>query len=234
MNNLNDTPDPEQLDGPERRRHHHPRGHHGHQAAAIGMFGMMAPGFGPGPGGPFGAGGPFGPGGPMHGGRGRGRGGRRGHVRTSILALLAEAPLNGYQIMQQLAERTGGAWKPSPGTVYPTLSQLEDEGLIEAFENDGQKAYRLTEAGRQSADGIEQTPWDLVNERLGGFNPDRMKALWTEFGLTAGALKEFSRAATPDQVDAATKLVAETRRKLYGLLAAAGDDVPTQNPDDLR
>ena len=59
----------------------------------------------------------------------RGRG-RRGHVRTSILALLAEQPLNGYQIMQTLAERTDGAWKPSPGAVYPALSQLEDEGLI--------------------------------------------------------------------------------------------------------
>ena len=103
-------------------------------------------GFGPGFGHGFGPGG-FGPGfgpggfGPGFGPRGRSR---RGHVRQSILALLADQPRNGYQIMQALAERTQGMWRPSPGAVYPALSQLEDEGLIESFDNEGQKAFRLT------------------------------------------------------------------------------------------
>jgi DNA-binding PadR family transcriptional regulator len=174
----------------------------------------------------------------MHGGHGRGAG-RRGHVRTSILALLTEAPLNGYQIMQALAERTAGAWKPSPGTVYPTLAQLEDEGLIEAFDNGGQKAYRLTEAGQQAAEGIETKPWEMLNERLGGLNPQLVRALWAEWGATAGALKEFSRNATPAQLESATRFVAETRRKLYGLLAEDAADGPdsagdVHNGDDLR
>ncbi len=234
MNDPHEAPHPEPFDGPNHpgcRRIHTRR--HG-RAAAIAMLGMAGPGFGPGQfGGPFGPGGPFRPGGPMHGGHGRG-GARRGHVRTSILALLAETQLNGYQIMQTLAERTGGAWKPSPGTVYPTLSQLEDEGLIESFDNNGQKAFQLTDAGRKAAEGIEQKPWDLINEHLGGFNPQLVKALWSQWDATAGALNEFSRTASPAQLQTATKLIADTRRALYGLLAedAGADAVP--NSDDLR
>jgi len=233
MNYPNDVPNPDFTEEPGRRGGRRPHVHGRHHAAAFAAFGMMGPGFGPGQfGGPFGHGGAFGPGGPFGPGGGRGAG-RRGHVRTSILALLAEAPLNGYQIMQALAERTAGAWKPSPGTVYPTLAQLEDEGLIEAFDNAGQKAYRLTEAGQQAADAIDEKPWEMLNERLGGFNPQQVKALWTEWGATAGALKEFSRSATPAQLETATKLVADTRRKLYGLLATEDTD-DVHNGDDLR
>lgn len=93
---------------------------------------------------------PFGPGGPFQGARIRSRRAgrvRRGDVRLAILALLLQEPLNGYQIIQKVSERTDGAWRPSPGAVYPALSQLEDECLVEAFDNDGQKAFRLTEAG---------------------------------------------------------------------------------------
>lgn len=223
----------EPFDEPDRGRRHDFGGRRGHRAAAFAL-GMVGPGMvGPGQfGGPFGPGGPFGSGGP-------GRRAGRGQVRTSILALLAEAPLNGYQIMQSLAERTAGAWRPSPGTVYPTLSQLEDEGLIEAFDNDGQKAYRLTETGRQAADRIEQKPWDAVNEQLGGCNPHQVGSLWTEYGAMGGALKEFTRGATPGQLETATRLLTATRRKLYGLLAAddAGDPPvggDVHNGDDLR
>jgi DNA-binding PadR family transcriptional regulator len=162
----------------------------------------------------------------------RGRGGRRGHVRSAILALLADEPLNGYQIMQSLAERTQGAWKPSPGAVYPALAQLEDEGLIEAFDNEGQKAFRLTDAGREAADQVETKPWEMVNEAMAGWGPDQVKVLWKEFTTLAGALKELSRNGSSAQVEAATKLLAETRRKLYGLLATDEDDV--HNGDDLR
>jgi len=203
-----------------------------------GMFGpsgAFGPGgaFGPsgpfGPGGPMGPNGPLGPAGPM-GPRGRGRG-RRGHVRTSILALLGEGPLNGYQIMQTLADRTGGAWRPSPGAVYPALNQLEDEGLIEAFDNEGQKAFRLTEAGREAATEVETPPWEVVNEAIADWNPSQIGALWQEYARLAGAAKEFTRNASVAEIESATKVLAEARRKLYALLASA-DDVP--NGDDLR
>src|SRR5271163_5095298 len=91
---------------------------------------------------------PFGrmghPGGP----RGRGRRARRGDIRTAALLLLAEEPRNGYQIMQEVQERSGGLWSPSPGSVYPALQQLEDEGLIRTQEGDGRKLFAITDEGR--------------------------------------------------------------------------------------
>ena len=135
------------------------------------FFGPDGP-FGPrgplGPGGIFGPAGPFGTGGGWgaghwsgepdprgggrrgHGGRGRGRA-RRGDVRAAILELLQSEPMNGYQLMQSIAEATDGAWAPSSGAIYPALSQLEDEGLVEQVEVDGRKAYQLTDAGREAA-----------------------------------------------------------------------------------
>src|SRR5207237_6398901 len=84
-------------------------------------------------------------------GRRAGRHGRagRGDVRTAILTLLAEEPMHGYQLMQAVAERTGGAWKLSPGAVYPTIAQLEDEGLVRVSVEGGRKLVTLTDAGRQ-------------------------------------------------------------------------------------
>src|SRR5277367_1035656 len=99
-------------------------------------------GFGPGGGyGDF----PFG--GPAGRGRGRGRKARRGDIRTAALLLLAEEPRNGYQIMQEVEDRSDGVWRPSPGSVYPALQQLEDEGLIRSEEIDGRKLFRLTDDG---------------------------------------------------------------------------------------
>src|SRR6185312_4251808 len=92
-------------------------------------------------------GGPFG-GFPGGGPRGRGRKARRGDIRTAALLLLSEEPRNGYQIMQEVQERSGGVWRASPGSVYPALSQLEDEGLIRSEEHDGRKHYVLTDEGR--------------------------------------------------------------------------------------
>src|SRR5918911_4008201 len=118
-------------------RQHHPRG----------GFGPGGPGFGPGgPGGPG-----FGPGG-RHGGRGgrpgRGRAGR-GDVRAAVLALLATEPMHGYQLMQAIAERSGGRWTPSPGAIYPTINQPEDEGLVTVTAESGRKLVTLTDAGRE-------------------------------------------------------------------------------------
>jgi len=171
-----------------------------------GAFRPGGPG-GPGPGG-FGPGG-FGPGGfggrgsggrgmpGPHGdpedfgpwARGRRRGGRakRGNVRAAALALLAEEPMNGYQIIQQISERSGGLWQPSPGSVYPALAQLEDEGLIALQEADGtRRAYALTDQGRgyvaAHPDEVNE-PWSamaggsvvaLCEMRAGRLNPTRI------------------------------------------------------------
>ena len=97
-----------------------------------------------------GAPGHFGPGGPghAHGRGGRGRGGRRANVRAALLALLLERPMHGYEMISELDSRTGGVWRPSPGSVYPTLQMLEDEGLIVSEESDGRKRFSLTDTGR--------------------------------------------------------------------------------------
>jgi DNA-binding PadR family transcriptional regulator len=131
--------------------------------------------------------------------------------------------------MQTLAERTEGAWKPSPGAVYPALAQLEDESLIEAFDNEGQKAYRLTEEGRSAAAEVEK-PWEIVNEAVAGLGNDQLREMWAELPRLGGALKELSRGGSPQQLEQATKLLAATRRSIYALLAA--DEI--DNPDDLR
>ena len=187
-------------------------------------FGFGGPGFGgPGFGGPMG---PFG--GPM-GRRGRGRA-RRGDVRQAVLALLVEAPLNGYQMIQKLAEHTDGGWKPSPGAIYPALAQLEDEGLIEQFDNEGTKSYRLTEAGQSAAADVTEKPWEAFNADNAPLHPEQIKGMWKEFGGLAMAAQELTRSGSPAQQEQATALLAETRRKLYGLLAS--EDV--HNGDDLR
>src|SRR5881296_3171083 len=106
------------------------------------------------------------PGGP----RGRGRKARRGDIRTAALLLLAEEPRNGYQIMQEVEERSGGVWRPSPGSVYPALQQLEDEGLIRIEEHDRRKQFALTEAGREllARRGEERpAPWDEMGAEYG-------------------------------------------------------------------
>src|ERR687889_26340 len=114
----------------------------------------------------FGAQPPFGP--PWFGGgpRWRGSKARRGDVRSAILAVLAERPMNGYQIIQEIAERSGGAWKPSPGSIYPTLQQLEDEGLVTADAATGRRTFTLTDEGRayvaEHADEVA-APWEAMS-----------------------------------------------------------------------
>ncbi len=192
--------------------------------------GFGGPGFGPGFGGP-GFGGPLGR-------RGRGRA-RRGDVRQAVLALLAEAPLNGYQMIQKLAEHTEGGWKPSPGAIYPALAQLEDEGLIEQFDNEGTKSYRLTDAGCTAAAEITEKPWDAFNADNAPLHPEAIKGMWKEFGGLAMAAQELTRSGSRGQQEQAAQLLSGTRRKLYGLLAsddgsADEGDADLANPEDLR
>jgi DNA-binding PadR family transcriptional regulator len=154
----------------------------------------------------------------MRGGRGYGRGRhrvRRGDVRSAILALLDDRPMHGYEMIQELEERTGGRWTPSAGSIYPTLQLLEDEGLVTAEEVEGRKVYSLTDAGKEAAPDRtdEARPWEQGDEDSPRFQARR------ELFQLMGAAKQLGRAADDEQLAKATEILKDARRKLYGLLA---------------
>ncbi|WP_084957787.1 PadR family transcriptional regulator [Thermoactinospora rubra] len=168
---------------------------------------------------------PFGPGGPFghrHGWGGRGRKAKRGDVRAAILALLAEEPRNGYQIIQEIAERSEGGWKPSPGAVYPALQQLTDEGLVVSEEAEGRKTFRLTDAGRAYIEAHPdevRSPWDEMRPDI----DDNAADLWDIARQSAFAMMQILQTGSEAQIRQARKTLTETRRKLYQILAD-GDD----------
>ncbi|WP_328917333.1 MULTISPECIES: PadR family transcriptional regulator [unclassified Streptomyces] len=179
-------------------------------------------GFGPQPfgGGPFG-GGPFGPGGRGHGGpRGRAR---RGDVRASILALLKDRPMHGYEMIQEIAERSGGAWRPSPGSVYPTLQLLEDEGLITSASEGGKKLFTLTDAGRTEADAGGDAPWEEAGR---GVDWDALNEVRKAGGGLIEAFRQVWATGTPEQREKALTVVNDARKRLYLILA---DEDPAQD-----
>jgi DNA-binding PadR family transcriptional regulator len=140
----------------------------------------------------------------------------RGDVRAAVLALLAEKPMHGYQIIQEITERSGGAWKPSPGSVYPTLQLLADEGLIGVEESNGRKTYTLTDEGRTAAEAAEgQTPWNTEGMR----ETMRGTALPKAGIELAQAAAQVGRTGKPAQIDEAVAVLNEARRKLYSILA---------------
>ncbi|MEU4269567.1 PadR family transcriptional regulator [Streptomyces sp. NPDC026092] len=172
-------------------------------------FGPFGPGFG---GGPF-RGGPF-PGGRGHGG-GRGRA-RRGDVRASILALLKDRPMHGYEMIQEIGERSGGAWKPSPGSVYPTLQLLEDEGLITSESEGGKKLFTLTETGRTEAESGPEAPWEEAGR---GVDWDAVNEIrQAGFGLME-AFGQVWKTGSAEQRQKAVEVINEARKKLYLILA---------------
>ena len=199
----------------------------------------MAHGGGPGPGrrgrrgrgrgpGGYGFGGP----GPFPGGHGpRGRRARRGDVRAAALLLLAEEPRKGYGIMQELQARSDGVWRASPGSVYPALAQLEDEGLIRAEEHEGRRTFALTDEGRAYVDAHRDelgSPWDAVNEGVGDAHHALMAA-GRDLGVAA---LQVLRTGTDEQLAEGERILADARRRLYRLLAN-GDttDEPEQRTD---
>ncbi|WP_337002161.1 MULTISPECIES: PadR family transcriptional regulator [unclassified Microbacterium] len=144
----------------------------------------------------------------------------RGDVRTAVLSLLAEKPMHGYQIINEIAERSGGTWKPSAGSVYPTLQLLADEGLIEAEEQNGRKTYSLTEAGRAVADETTETPapWES-SSKDGNRDNARFSALPKAGVDLAAAAAQVGRSGSPEQVQQTIEVLDEARRKLYSILA---------------
>ena len=207
---------PGAIEGSHRRgsRHHH-RGDEG---------------FGPGPGpDPRGMGRGRGPG--RHGrgfgcgpefGMGRGPMVRRGDVRTAILALLAEEPMHGYQIIGQLGERSGGMWRPSAGSVYPTLQQLEDEGLVKGEEREGRNVFSLTEDGKAAAalSAKSPAPWEMPGASEAADLQDLVRQLFA-------AVAQVSQVGSAQTLDGARTVLVDARRSLYRLLAEDGQSDAT-------
>jgi DNA-binding PadR family transcriptional regulator len=219
--------------GREQRRARWERGEHAehdepheHRGRGRGRHGGP---FGPGgPGGPFGFGGPGsefwgapGFGGPHGPRRGRGRAGR-GDVRAAIVALLAEEPRNGYQIIQEIEQRTDGVWRASSGSVYPALAQLEDEGLIEPVGEGGRKLFTLTAAGREHAEQNAEHLARIWQDAIGGPG-----ARFEEFirdrellGQLNMAYKQVTQVGSKAQREEARAVLTKARQALYKILAA--------------
>ena len=167
-----------------------------------------------------------------YGGPGRrGPRARRGDVRTAILLLLAEAPRNGYGLMQEIEQRSGGAWRPSPGSVYPLLSLLEDEVLIVGSEQDGRRVLDLTDEGRAlvaERDEARAAPWEEFSRGV----DDEVRAAVDVLRQVGAAVEQIVQVATREQQVAAREILEQTRRSLYGLLAGdAGDAGDAGEPE---
>ncbi len=211
--------------GAPRRRHHH---HHHQHCGPRGLEGWIALMQGRHGGGPgfdprffkefvFGQGGRGGPWGPRGGGRAR-----RGDVRAALLLLLAENPQNGYQLIQEIERRTDGYWKPSPGSVYPSLQQLEDEGLVRATEQDSRRTYTLTDEGAAYVESHAAELGDPFGAVTGGID-EGVADLRQVMAQVAAAVMQV---AGSGHAEKAREILAEARRKLYKVLAE--DDEPTQ------
>ncbi len=175
------------------------RGRHRHGHAGFGPGGFGGSGFGP----------PFGP---------RGRRAARGDVRAAVLVLLAEEPRNGYALMQEIEQRSDGMWKPSPGSIYPVLAQLEDEGLVEGRKEGSGRVFELTDSGRAHVEEHRDElgePWKAVS---GGFPKEgvELRALIPQL---AAAAVQVMRAGDQEQRAKAVALLTEARRGLYRILA---------------
>ncbi len=142
---------------------------------------------------------------------------RRGDVRAAILAVLADRPMHGYDLIGELEQRSGGMWRPSPGSVYPTLQMLEDEGLVTAEERDGKRVYSLTDVGQAEVDARKERgvsdPWEF-----GGGSEALVQLRDAAFQLAAAAM-QVARAGGEAQMKNAAEILAQARKKIYALLA---------------
>jgi DNA-binding PadR family transcriptional regulator len=194
-------------------KYHHDAGPCGHgEASGHGGFGHggFGRGFRP----------PFGPARGLHdfarGFGGHGGRARRGDVRTAVLRLLAEQPMHGYQVIQELSSRSGGAWTPSAGSVYPTLQLLADEGLVTAEETAGKKVFSLTEAGTAAVAEVadQPAPWDEAAE-----GDETGTDLRESAGRLMPAIMQIGKNGSADQRTRAAAVLTEARKELYKILA---------------
>lgn len=156
-----------------------------------------------------------GEGGPRWGGRRM----RRGDIRTVLLGALIDGPGHGYEIIQRLEAKTGGMWRPSPGSVYPTLQLLEDEGLVRSEERDGKRVYQVTEAGQ--AEATERAsrgggpPWAMGGDE-GAPGVRRLREAVGQLHLAA---RQVASAGQEEQVERTVAIITDARKKLYQILA---------------
>ena len=155
-------------------------------------------------------------GGRFGGGRGGWGGGRRmprGAIRTAILVALRDEPGHGYEVMRRLEEMSGGLWRPSPGSVYPHLQMLEDEGLVRSADVDGSRTFTLTETGRAEA-AKAKLPWQEGSE-----SDDEVRTLRLGMGQLMSAAKQLAGAGEKDQVERGIGVIQKARKELYQILA---------------
>jgi len=171
-----------------------------------------------------GRGGRGGPGGRGPGGRGRGRA-QRGDIRTAILLLLTDQPMHGYQIMQAMSDRTGGAWQPSPGAIYPTIAQLEDEGLVTTQEEGGRRLVTLTPEGRAY---VEERSARLGDPFAVFADAPSRPDLRDPLHQLHAAVRQIEVGGDAAQLEAAAQTLAQARRALYLILAGEGEDGTTE------
>jgi len=138
---------------------------------------------------------------------------RRGDVRGAILGALRDGPMHGYQVIQELEARSGGRWRPSAGSVYPTLQQLEDEGLVQSADVEGRRTYSLTEDGETAAAEAPELPWEAAE---GGDDDADLRRLATQLIAAAVQVEGVGSAAT---VEKARRILVDGRRAMYRLLA---------------
>ena len=139
-------------------------------------------------------------------------------MRAAILALLGEQPMHGYQIIQELESRSNGLWRPSPGSIYPTLQLFEDEGLVSASEVDGKRVFDLTAAGRErlaEAGPAGAKPWEAVARET----PEELGRLREGIRALMHATHQVAHAGSPSQSARALEVLTEARRKIYAILA---------------
>jgi DNA-binding PadR family transcriptional regulator len=153
---------------------------------------------------------------------------RRGDIRTALLAVLNEGPGHGYDLMRRLEDKSGGAWRPSAGSVYPTLQQLEDEGLVTAVESDGKRVYTLTEAGVAEAERRSAEAGDAWwADPDGGVHPGY---LFRSIGALGLAAKQVVKAGTAEQLRRTIEIIDRARKDIYELLASDATDVGESTP----
>ena len=175
---------------------------------ARGGFGEFPPGWGPG----------------GHGGRRR----SRGDVRAAILALLAEQPRHGYEIIGEISERSRGFWTPSPGSIYPTLQLLADEGLVTSREDSGKRLFELTEEGRAAAASQDSVPpWEHITHDV---DPNEVNLRKAGATLIAAAI-QVSQAGSPGQKARAVEVLNEARRAIYGILGEVEPEEPAEDDE---
>lgn len=140
----------------------------------------------------------------------------RGDIRAAILHLLGEGPMHGYQLMQEIEDRSGGFWQPSPGSIYPNLSQLTDQGLITSTQEGSKNIFSLTEEGTAKlAERTEPAPWErFANED--GSGGHGLRGAMIKLGAAA---QQVRHAGTAEQREAAIDIVDSARKAIYQLLA---------------